>query len=130
MQRNNAPAFGTGPLFLFLAQIQFYTRHFGADAVLDQADFVFQPVPLINLLDEGAWKGIALEAESNSPIGGAGFDFASVAISRLGRLLSVAAWTGFLLTDVGVAGGASDSARSQHVCGNSGCFHFQTKLAA
>ena len=130
MQRDDTPARGACPLFFFFKQMFFPPHRFGADAVLDQADFVFQPVPLINLLDEGAWKGSALEAESNTPIGGAGFDFASVAISRLGRFLSVAAWTGLLLANMGIAGGASDSARSQHGWGNGCCFHFQTKLAA
>jgi hypothetical protein len=102
----------------------FHSRRFGADAILDQADSIFQPVPFVNLFDEGAGERLTLEAKINSPTGGAGFDFAAVAIPRLGRFLSIAAGAGLLLTDMGIARGAGQPAGSQHGWGDDGHFHF------
>jgi hypothetical protein len=102
----------------------FHAHRFGAESILDQADFIFQPVPFVNLLDKGARKRLALETEINSPTLGAGFDFASVAIPGLGVFLSITARAGLIFAEMCITRGAGQSAGSQHGWGDDGRFHF------
>jgi hypothetical protein len=106
---------GARPLFFFFEQMLFHSNSFGANAVLDQADFVFLPVAFVQPLDGGAGKCWAFETKIKSLTGDAIFDLALPAMFGVAGVLSVTAEAGLLFSEMHIANRAGDSAWSEHV---------------
>ncbi len=114
MQRNDPAAIWASPFFFFFPQVFFHPHSLCADSILDQADVVTLPVAFVDFFDENAGEILAAEAKLHPATLGTGFDFAPPAVGGLLRRIGVAACARILFADVGIAGGTSQPAGSQH----------------